>query len=653
MIAVPSQRGSNAPGEGSGTDDLALSTLPPPRLGRRLCRLFMAVVFVQAVLGAIALILLQARTGDPAGPPQTIANLLGERLAGHVLHPGNPLARKALDSVASTEGVRFALILDSGNRVVVSSGDLDSMPPNLRIPEGGELDALAASGLGRETSLGTSTVLVAPIGGSGDTNRLVIGLADRSASRALLVGSVALASGLLGTLVIFAPVALARVRRSTGELRDLHKAIRRLAKGIPPDPIGLRGDNEVAYLGIAFNSMAADILAAQRALRDANALLEQRVVVRTEELRRANEALERNNVRLAEVTQTALRFTDDVAHEFRTPLAVILEFASIIDDGLAGGVTPEQSEHLGFIMDAARDLSNLVDDFLDTSRLRAGRLPVHRQRHSVEAVLDSAWKILEVKAADRKIILRRTIAPGLPEVFADLDKVRRILINLAVNAIKFSRTGQEVHVEALGTEGGVAFRVIDHGPGMSEADVARLFERFRQTSTGARGDSKGFGLGLSITAELVALNLGAISVESTVGAGSVFTFTLPAFDELSILRHCVQRARERDPEARMGALLVSSPGEAWDGVQLRDHIADITQPRDVQVPCDGGRAVLLVGLTDDIEAWRERILASEEDSTAAEGPPQVEVDVLGTWSLHQVTAEDLAALATAKGAHCG
>src|SRR5690606_6329199 len=138
---------------------------------------------------------------------------------------------------------------------------------------------------------------------------------------------------------------------------ELHTAIRRLALDCPITPVAVAGNDEIAYLSVAFNDMAGKLSANRRALLAANAQLEERVAQRTRELDEANRMLQRQNTKLAEVTETALRFTDDVAHEFRTPLTVISECASATVDGLAGPVTDAQTELLTFVMNASGELS--------------------------------------------------------------------------------------------------------------------------------------------------------------------------------------------------------------------------------------------------------------------------------------------------------
>lgn len=446
------------------------------------------------------------------------------------------------------------------------------------------------------------------------------------------------AAAICGSLLIVALVALPLSHRmlrqwSTG-LTDVHTAIRRLAQGAKPKPVPIRGDDEAGYLLLAFNDMAGKLLASRKALVDANEVLELRVAQQTRELQLANVGLEQKNAELAELTDTALRFTDDVAHEFRTPLTVIMEFASIIADQLGGPVTEKQAEYLQFIVDSSNDLAHLVDDFLDSGKLRARRLRVDRQSHTVQEILDAAWPLIEPRATSKKVSLEQRVRQHLPRVYADLDKARRTLVNLAINAIKFSKPGSPVVVSAEHSKlQGVEISIIDQGPGMTADELSNLFQRFRQGSEGERANTKGFGLGLDIVRNLVAINLGSISVSSEPGKGSTFTFGLPPDDPSTIVQWYLKRVLERDAAAHVSALRVDR-GSSTDLSEIRTFIASAVYPDDVQVPCADQRSMIVVGETVEPARWRDRLLSQDEDHRRhwqVETLEPLGITQLGTW----------------------
>jgi PAS domain S-box-containing protein len=264
------------------------------------------------------------------------------------------------------------------------------------------------------------------------------------------------------------------------------------------------------------------------------------------EIERIHLQVAQQNQRLVALTEQAHGFVDDVSHEFRTPLTVIKEFCSIIADGLAGPTTPEQSQYLGIIDGAVLDLNHMVEDFLDSSKLRAGLLRVDRRRQTIESIFARIRPGLQKKAASRSITIEEHIAPNLPAVFADEEKVRRVIMNLATNAVKFSPEGSQVALWARhAPEGGVEIGITDRGRGLAPGDLKRLFERFRRVPGSDAQMVEGFGLGLNIARQLVWLNLGRMNVVSELEHGSTFSFTLPAHDPRMILERFFMRLAER------------------------------------------------------------------------------------------------------------
>ncbi len=250
------------------------------------------------------------------------------------------------------------------------------------------------------------------------------------------------------------------------------------------------------------------------------------------QLKAANKLLEEQNDHLAQLYGTAQQFVDNVSHEFRTPLTVIREFTSIIRDGLDGPVTSQQANHLDTVLHRTDDLALMVDDMLDVSRLEAGSLGMWRRPCSAAKLVEDVFGLLEPRAASKHINLSIHVASHLPEVYCDGDKVQRVIINLTINAIKFTPEGGQVCIwtKLADVPDEVLIGVSDSGPGMSPGDLKVIFQRFRQLNGNSRSSGKGFGLGLNIVSELVRLNLGTLHVESQRGQGSTFSFTLPRND---------------------------------------------------------------------------------------------------------------------------
>jgi signal transduction histidine kinase len=285
-----------------------------------------------------------------------------------------------------------------------------------------------------------------------------------------------------------------------------------------------------------------------------------------EQLASTNVMLEQNNKRLTQLYDLAQQFVENVSHEFRTPLTVIREFTSIVRDGLDGPVTPRQSEHLDKVLHRTDDLALMVDDMLDISKLEAGLLGVWRRPCYVKDLVEAVRGVVKGRADSKKISLRIDVDDSLPQVFCDEEKARRVMINLAVNAIKFTPEGGAVEIWAHGgTEGSeVRIGITDTGPGLSSENLAVIFKRFRQVDHGLCTSTKGFGLGLNIAKELVSLNLGQIDVESEVGAGSTFSFTLSKYEPRDLItryfRHIDSTLGDETPISLMIASIDISGG---------------------------------------------------------------------------------------------
>ncbi len=278
----------------------------------------------------------------------------------------------------------------------------------------------------------------------------------------------------------------------------------------------------------------------------------------------ANQLLTSTNQRLSTMYETAHHFVDNVAHEFRTPLTVIKEFASIMDEGLVGELNAEQSDYLRVICARVDDLNGLVNDMLDLSRLEAGLIGVSRRECALSDIVGRVETILERRAKASNVDFAVEIEAGLPALFCDPEKIGRVLINLGINAFKYGgdKGGVRLWARRSGNPREIVIGVSDRGPGIPAEKLGMIFERFKQAG-GLRDTAKGFGLGLSIVRELADLNLGEIAVESVVGEGTTFSLTLPVFDPPAIVaRYIAKLARERTSSFYVSDIRISVSGAA-------------------------------------------------------------------------------------------
>jgi len=359
-----------------------------------------------------------------------------------------------------------------------------------------------------------------------------------------------------------------------------------------------------------------------------------------EELAEAQTLLKKKNRRLKKLYRTAQVFVDNVSHEFRTPLTVIKEYASLVKDGVMGAVSDEQKQMLTVVEDRADDMNTMVDDMLDVSALRAGLLVVYRKNCQVADIVNHVRPALERKAAVKGVQLEFQLDPLVPTVFCDPEKAGRVLINLTTNAIKFC--GQPGHVrfscqpELHG--GGVRLSVSDNGNGISPENQFAIFRRFKQLNDSIRSSTKGFGLGLSIAKDLVELNLGHISLESQVGRGSAFSFTLPPADVAEVLRRYLARI-ERTRHESSQILMIQADLDEKTSPVLADatdaFLSCLLRSADVLFRIGPERWLIVLPVPQsEFLAFRERIRKSfqaENRNRLGERLPDIRLEILGAW----------------------
>jgi PAS domain S-box-containing protein len=234
------------------------------------------------------------------------------------------------------------------------------------------------------------------------------------------------------------------------------------------------------------------------------------------------------------------KFLSHVSHELRTPLTAIYFFTTNVLDGLLGDLTLEQREHLTFALDNVKQLKDMVSDLLDITRVETHKLNVEPQHTSPVKLIAEALSTCRTNAAAKNISLRSDAGPDVPFVWADPARVRQILINLIDNGIKFTPEGGTITVESrpiVEDEGFLCVSVSDTGCGISPENREAIFDRLAQVKSRAEASRSGLGLGLFIARELVSRHGGRIWVESQLGHGSTFYFTLPVFSLAKLCAH--------------------------------------------------------------------------------------------------------------------
>ncbi len=246
------------------------------------------------------------------------------------------------------------------------------------------------------------------------------------------------------------------------------------------------------------------------------------------QLNLSNRELNEANAKLRELSEMKEEFLALTTHDLRSPLTVISGVISFFTSGRLGDLSPEQKNMVSMMGRNTQNLIELVNDLLDASKLDSGTLRLDFASIDLGALVQEVRETMEPLAEQKEIALEANLSADLPPLSADRTKLRRILINLLSNALKFTQKGGRIQVAAERAAGDrVRVCVSDTGVGIPADDLARLFDKYEQARSRATRGEKGTGLGLYITRQLVELHGGTINVESEVGRGSTFCFTIP------------------------------------------------------------------------------------------------------------------------------
>jgi len=267
---------------------------------------------------------------------------------------------------------------------------------------------------------------------------------------------------------------------------------------------------------------------ANRALRESERLLDQKIRERTAQLESSQHdlAVARDEAIAANRHKSA--FLANMSHELRTPLNAIIGFSEVLGTKLFGELNEKQLEYVTDIHESGHHLLSLINDILDLSKIEAGRLELAPSTFHLPAAIDNAFTLMKERANRRGVRLCKEVAPDVGMITADERKIKQVFINLLTNAVKFTDQGGNVTVRAHLNGENVVIAVADTGIGIAPADQAVIFEEFRQGGSDYTRKQEGTGLGLALSKRLVELHGGRIWVESELGKGSTFSFTLPS-----------------------------------------------------------------------------------------------------------------------------
>ena len=237
--------------------------------------------------------------------------------------------------------------------------------------------------------------------------------------------------------------------------------------------------------------------------------------------------IEDKNRQIEAANRHKSEFLANMSHELRTPLNAIIGFSEVLGERMFGELNEKQAEYTEDILSSGRHLLSLINEILDLSKVEAGRMELELATFDLPLAIDNARTFVRERAIKHGVNLGVTVDERPGEFVGDERKIKQILLNLLSNAVKFTPEGGRIGINARQADGSVEISVTDTGIGIAPEDQAKIFEEFRQVGGDYAHKREGTGLGLTLAKKFVEPHGGKIWVESEVGKGSTFTFTLP------------------------------------------------------------------------------------------------------------------------------
>ena len=329
-------------------------------------------------------------------------------------------------------------------------------------------------------------------------------------TRAIMIGSAVVALGVaLVTLYLLMRHLIIKPLHRLKETTDA------VAMGELQARAEVSTGDELEEFAHALNHMIESVQESHRAQAELNRSLDAQL-----------DALGRANLELHEMNQVRTEFLANMSHELRSPLHSVLGFAQILLEETFGPLTARQRRYVQNMVSSGRDLLDLINNLLDMSRIEAGRMQKNLDRVSLAELVRSVVAKSEPLRSDR-LSVAVEVPEALPPILLDPRKTSRILSNLLSNAYKFTPEGGRVEVSAKVEGDRLVLSVSDTGIGISERDLPRIFDKFRQVESGGGRRFEGSGLGLAIVRELARFLGGEVTVQSAPEQGSTFTVVLP------------------------------------------------------------------------------------------------------------------------------
>ena len=236
--------------------------------------------------------------------------------------------------------------------------------------------------------------------------------------------------------------------------------------------------------------------------------------------------IEEKGRQLADASKHKSQFLANMSHELRTPMNAILGYTEMILDGIYGEPSEKLAGVLSRVQTNGKHLLGLINDVLDLSKIEAGQLTLSLGDYSIKDMVHNVFGVVESLAKNKDLALKVDVPPQLPAARGDERRLTQVLLNLVGNALKFTDHGG-VTIKAVASLDSFTVSVTDSGPGIAPADQAKIFEEFQQADSSTTKEKGGTGLGLAIAKQIVEMHGGRLWVESELGKGSTFQFSLP------------------------------------------------------------------------------------------------------------------------------
>ena len=337
--------------------------------------------------------------------------------------------------------------------------------------------------------------------------------------------------------------------------------------------------------------------------------------------------LQEQSAELAVASQHKSEFLASMSHELRTPLNAVLGFSEVLLEQMFGDINERQEEYLRDIHSSGRHLLELLNEILDLSKVEAGRMELAYSTVELAPLLEHTASMLRERAGLHGIDLRVDVDPGASTVYADELRLKQVVLNLMTNAVKFTGDGGSVVVRAVRGTAEIRISVTDTGIGVPEADRERIFESFQQGGRGASRE-EGTGLGLTLSRRIVELLGGEMWMESEVGVGSTFAFSIPAREVAASAFRDGDRAQETSE-----VVVIEDDRASLDlfTAYLSQADLEVTTARDGQSGLEAVRRVLPAAVLLDIrlpgiDGWA--VLKALQSDPETQGIPVVVVSIV-------------------------